>query len=471
VKVISRLFSLCLLLALASARADEKARRPNVVVVVADQWRAQAFGFSGDPNVHTPTFDRLAHESVWLNHAVSSVSVCSPTRASFLTGQRPLTHGVFINDEPLDPGAKTIAKVFAAGGYDTAAIGKWHVDGHGRLSFIPRERRQGFDYWKVCECTHNYTDSIYYGDSPEKAHWSGYDALDQTHDACEYLQAHAKGDKPFLLWLCWGPPHDPYLTAPEKYRAQFDPDKLTLRPNVPPESQALWRKNLAGYYAHCAALDDAMAEILETLQKTGLAEDTVLLFTADHGDMLGSQGLMKKQKPYDESIRVPMLIRWPQGLGKTGRELSAPMTSEDVMPTLLGLAQLPIPSSVEGLNYAGYLHGGADPGDGTVIISCPSPFGEWERQKGGREYRGLRTARYTYVRDLNGPWLLFDDEADPYQQKNLVGTPENAALQAELDSKLKAKLASQHDEFLPGPDYIAKWGYKVNANGTAPTAP
>jgi arylsulfatase A-like enzyme len=467
----SRLFSLCLLLALASARADEKTHRPNVVVVVADQWRAQAFGFSGDPNVHTPTFDRLAHESMWLSHAISSVSVCSPTRASFLTGQRPLTHGVFINDVPLDPGAHTIAKVFAAGGYDTAAIGKWHVDGHGRLSFIPPERRQGFDYWKVCECTHNYTDSIYYGDSPEKAHWSGYDALDQTRDACDYLQAHAKSEKPFLLWLCWGPPHDPYLTAPEKYRAQFDPAKLTLRPNVPPESQPLWRKNLAGYYAHCAALDDAMAEFLATLQKTGLAEDTVLLFTADHGDMLGSQGLMKKQKPYEESIRVPMLIRWPQGLGKNGRELNAPITSEDIMPTLLGLAQLPIPGSVEGLNFAGYLHGGANPGDGSALISCPSPFGEWERQRGGREYRGLRTARHTYVRDLNGPWLLFDDEADPYQQKNLIGTPENAALQAELDGKLKAKLASQHDDFLPGPDYIAKWGYKVNANGTAPTAP
>jgi len=167
-------------------------RRPNVLVVIADQWRPQAFGFAGDPNVKTPNFDALARSSVRCVNAVSGMPVCSPTRASFLTGQRPLTHGVFINDVPLDPQAVTIGKTLRAANYETGFIGKWHLDGHGRLSFIPPERRQGFDYWKVCECTHNYTDSIYYGDSPEKAHWSGYDAIDQTKDAVQYLRAHAK---------------------------------------------------------------------------------------------------------------------------------------------------------------------------------------------------------------------------------------------------------------------------------------
>jgi arylsulfatase A-like enzyme len=446
-------------------------QRPNVLVVIADQWRAQAFGFAGDPNVKTPNFDALARSSVRCVNAVSGMPVCSPTRASFFTGQRPLTHGVFINDVPLDPNAVTIGKTLRAANYETGFIGKWHVDGHGRLSFIPPERRQGFDYWKVCECTHNYTDSIYYGDSPEKAHWSGYDAIDQTKDAVQYLRDHAKAEKPFVLFLAWGPPHDPYLTAPEQYRALYRPDTLQLRANVPEAQVEQTRKYLAGYYAHCSALDDCMGQIRAALDETGLAENTVLVFTADHGDMLGSQGLYKKQKPYDESIRVPLLFHWPRGLGTMPRELDAPTNSEDLMPTLLGLCGAPIPKSVEGLDYSGYLRGGKSPGDGATVILCAAPFGEWDRKKGGKEYRGVRTTHYTYVRDLQGPWLLFDDKEDPLQMRNLIGDPARASLQADMDALLARKLRERGDAFLPGDDYIKKWGWMVDANGTAPTAP
>ena len=454
------------LLLLAACVAD--AAKPNIVVVLADQWRPQAFGFAGDPNVKTPNFDRLAGESVRFVNAVAGMPVCSPTRASLLTGQRPLTHGVFLNDVPLNSDATTLPKVLKAAGYDTGAIGKWHIDGHGRSAFIPRERRQGFDYWKVLECTHNYTNSIFYGDTSEKLHWSGYDALDQTRDACEFVRARAKSDKPFLLWLAWGPPHDPYFTAPAKYRALYKPETLTLRPNVPANLEAQARKNLAGYYAHCSALDDAMGELLATLREAGLAENTILLFSADHGDMLGSQGLWKKQKPFDESARVPMLIRWPAGLGKDARQLAAPINSEDVMPTLLGLADVPAPASVEGLDFSAHLRSGSAPGDGATVLTCVAPFGEFERRNGGKEYRGIRTARHTYVRDLAGPWLLFDNETDPYQQHNLIGEPAATTLQAELDAHLTHKLKANSDAFLPGADYIAKWGWTVDARGTAP---
>ncbi len=465
--LVSRLF--LIVVSLASARSAEKAARPNIVVVLADQWREQAFGFAGDPNVHTPNFDRLAGESVRFIHAVAGMPVCSPTRASLLTGQRPLTTGVFLNDVPLNPDAVTFPKTLQKAGYETAAIGKWHIDGHGRSSFIPPERRQGFEYWKVNECTHNYTDSIYYGDTSEKLHWSGYDALDQTRDACDFLRAHAKTEKPFLLWLAWGPPHDPYFTAPPKYRALYDPAKLTLRPNIPENLEAQTRKNLAGYYAHCSALDDAMGELLATLQASGLAENTIFVFSADHGDMLGSQGMWKKQKPFDESARVPFLLRWPAQLGKAARQIDAPINSEDVMPTLLGLAGVPVPPSVEGLDFSAHLRGnGPAPGDGGTVLTCVAPFGEFDRRNGGKEYRGLRTIRHTYVRDLAGPWLLFDDEADPYQQHNLVNTPENAALQATLDAQLQRKLKANGDEFLPAAPYIAKWGWQVDARGTVP---
>ena len=138
------------------------------------------------------------------------------------------------------------------------------------------------------------------------------------------------------------------------------------------------------------------------------------------------------------------------------------------MPTLLGLAKVAIPKSVEGLDYSGYMRGKPNPGDGAAIITCVSPFGEFERKTGGKEYRGIRTTRHTYVRDLSGPWLLFDNEADPYQQKNLVNNPAHAALQAKLDAHLKARLAKAGDQFLPGANYIAKWGYVVSERGTVP---
>jgi arylsulfatase A-like enzyme len=448
------------------AATNRSAARPNILFIVADQWRAQAFGFAGDPNVKTPHLDRLERESINFTQAVSGMPVCSPTRASLLTGQRPLTHGIFLNDVPLRPDAVTIAKTLGAAGYDTGIIGKWHIDGHGRSAFIPRERRQGFDYWKVLECTHAYNNSAYYADGPEKLQWEGYDAIAQTRDAQRYLEDRAKSGRPFLLCLMWGPPHNPYETAPAKYKAMYPAEKIQLRGNVPPAAQAEARRNLAGYYAHCAALDDCVGDLLATLQAAGLAENTIVVFTSDHGDMLASQNAYRKQRPYEESARVPMLFRLPRALGLGPRRVDATMNTEDVMPTLLGLCGVPVPRSVDGLDFTACLRGGDDPSGGAALIQCVSPFGEYARATGGREYRGIRTRKHTYVRDLNGPWLLFDHEADPWQLDNLVGRPEHADLQSRLDLQLKQKLAAQRDEFRPGPEYIAKWGYKVNARGT-----
>ncbi|MGZ8939825.1 MAG: sulfatase family protein [Limisphaerales bacterium] len=386
-------------------------------------------------------------------------------------GHTIVTHGVFLNDVPLNPTVTTFPEVLREAGYETGAIGKWHVDGHGRSSFIPPERRQGFEFWKVLECTHNYTNSAYFSDTPEKLKWPGYDAMAQTKEAGEFIRTRAKAEKPFLLYLSWGPPHDPYFTAPEKYRKLYDPEKLKLRPNVPVEMEREARRILAGYYAHCSALDDAMGELLKALEESGEAENTIVVFSADHGDMLGSQGMLKKQKPYDESVRVPMLIRWPAGLGRKAASFPAPINSEDVMPTLLGLCGMEIPKSVEGIDYSGYMRGGKDPSDGAAVIQCVAPFGEWERRKGGKEYRGVRTTRYTYVRDLNGPWLLFDNEMDPYQTNNLVNSAGNAAVQATLEALLARKLKEQKDAFRPAGEYIARWGYQVDENGTVPIKP
>ena len=455
-----------------SARAAEPAHRPNVLYLVADQWRAAATGYAGDPNVKTPHLDNLAAQSVNFTRAVSGCPVCSPHRASLMTGQFPLTNGVFMNDVHLRDDATCLAEVFLAAGYDTGLIGKWHLDGRGRSNYIPPESRQGFDYWKVLECTHDYNHSFYYaGNDPTKLTWPGYDAIAQTQDAIQYIKGHTHGDKPFLLFVSWGPPHNPYQTAPQNYRAIYEPDKIELRPNVPEKLHKKAQQDLAGYYAHCTALDDCVGVLLKTLDETGLAGNTIVVFSSDHGAMLGSQGQDRKQRPWDESIRVPLLVRYPRDLGNTGRRLDAPINTPDLMPTLLALADLKCPDTVEGLDYSNYIRTGKNPPKDFALISCPAPFGEWSRSNGGREFRGVRTERFTYVRDLNGPWLLYDNQTDPFQQHNQVKAPDAADDQKKLDLLLKRTLHDHHDEFLPADKYIARWGYKVDANGTVPYTP
>ena len=461
-----------LLLVLSACAAPMRPRpeqKPNILFILADQWRASSLGYAGDPDVKTPHLDRLAARSVNFFNAVSGMPVCCPFRGSLLTGRRPLTHGVFMNDVPLPDKELSIAEVLGREGYDTGYIGKWHLDGRGRSNFTPPERRQGFDYWKALECSHNYNKSLYYAETPEKLTWEGYDTFSQTLDAQRYIREHAKSGRPFVLFLSWGTPHAPYHTAPKRYRDRYDPEKITLRPNVPEAMRARARRDLAGYYAHCTAIDDKVADLLSTLEDAGIAEDTIVVFTSDHGDLLGSHNAYKKQQPYEESVRVPMLFRYPRLLGTEGRKVDAVMNSEDIMPTLLGLCGVDIPDAVEGLDYSGFLRGGASPFDGSTLITCVQPFGQWNRvQHQGREYRGVVTTRHTYTRDLNGPWLLFDNEKDPYQQNNLIGMPEAASIQRELDALLWRKLRASGDEFLPGPVYLKKWGYPVNATGTVP---
>jgi arylsulfatase A-like enzyme len=455
--------------------AQACAAKPNVVFVIADQWRACSTGYAGDPNVKTPNLDRLEAQSVNFTHAVSACPVCTPFRASMQTGQRATTHGLFINDAHLDDNATTIAKALKAAGYDTGYIGKWHIGGRGRLSYIPPECRQGFEYWKVMECTHNYNHSFYYaGDSKERLLWPGFDAAAQTQDAIGYVRNHAKNNRPFALVLAWGPPHNPYEQAPAEFKKMYDASKIVLRPNVPENVAAKARKNLAAYYANCTALDQYIGQLWQALKAAGIEQNTILIFTSDHGDMIGSHQMVRKQKPWDEALRTPMLWHFPEGLGGAGKRVDAVISSEDLMPTLLGLCGVEIPKTVEGLNYSGYMKGGENPNrDNAALIECVAPFGEWNRAAGGREFRGLRTPRYTYVRDLNGPWLLYDDEKDPYQMDNLVGRPEAKEIQTKLDEALNQKLAAAHDEFKPASYYLDKWGYtpRLDKTGTLPTKP
>lgn len=444
--------------------------KPNLLFVFADQWRAQTMGYAGDPNVRTPNLDALAGQSVNFVNAVSTCPVCSPYRASLLTGQYPHTHGVFLNDVCLRGEAVSFAEALLEAGYDTGYIGKWHLDGHGRSNFIPPERRQGFRFWRVMECTHDYNHSGYFADTDARLEWEGYDAIAQTREAVRYLKEE-RSEKPFALFLSWGPPHNPYETAPDEYRRLYAPEDIQLRPNVPEDAAEAARRDLAGYYAHCSALDACLQDLLGALRELGLDENTLLVFTSDHGDMLGSHGEQRKQRPWDESIRVPLLLHCPMLFGGAGRTVTHPVSTPDLMPTLLGLCGIRPPTSVQGVDLSKQVLGKAAPEDDAALIACYSPFGEWTREKGGREYRGLRTPQYTYVRERDRPWLLFDNAADPYQRENLCGSPEHAVLEAELDKRLKNKLVAIGDEFLPGAEYVRRWGYQTDNAGTVQYAP
>jgi arylsulfatase A-like enzyme len=445
-------------------------RRPNLVYVFADQWRAQATGYAGDPNVKTPHIDRLATESVNCRNAISGWPVCSPYRGSLITGQYPHTHGVFLNDVCLNNGAPSFADALKSAGYATGYIGKWHLDGHGRSSFIPRERRHGFDFWRVLECTHDYNKSYYYGDDDTKRLWDGYDAIAQTREAQRYIRERPS-DGPFALFLSWGPPHDPYETAPPEYRAMYDASRLALRPNVPREFEAVARRIAAGYYAHCSVLDACVGDLMKTIEELGIADDTIFVFTSDHGDMLGSRGETHKQRPWDESIRVPFLLRYPRRFGRRAHTCETMLNSIDIMPTLLGLCGASIPSTVEGRDRSREFARSSVDDDDAALLACYTPFGQWTRALGGREFRGVRTPRYTYVRSLNGPWLLYDNETDPYQLANLCNVPGHEKLQRHLDALLTRKLDEAGDDLRPSQHYIDKWGYKTDKNETMSYGP
>jgi arylsulfatase A-like enzyme len=421
-------------------------------------------GYAGDSNVHTPAIDHLASQSLDLDNTISCLPVCCPHRASLMTGLYPLTNGVFINDVPLIPRGQTLGEAFQQAGYQTGYIGKWHLhgspDGHygRRLSYIAPKDRFGFDYWKACECTHEYNHSLYYeGDDPTPKYWPGYDAIAQTEDACQYISAKATSERPFLLMLSFGPPHFPYQTAPERYRALYEKADIQLRPNVPEASRKESTEILRGYYAHMSALDDCLKQLMATLEASEIADDTIVIFTSDHGDMMLSQGLTTKMYPWEESVRVPFLLRYPKTLGWKGRRNSLLMNSPDIMPTLLSLCGIKTPHGVQGTDHSRALLGTRNATvPSSAFISYPVPFSD-ALHFGIPAYRGVRTIRYTYVRSIHGPWLLYDNANDPYQMHNLCGQSEMKATQTSLEAELQGWLTRLRDEFSNPDEYIKRY--------------
>ena len=437
----------------------ERTDRPNLLFVFADQMRAQSCGFMGNEQVRTPNMDRMAAQGVVFENAVSSCPVCTPYRGSLLTGRYPLACRTAMNDVRLPVDELCIAEVLGEEGYATGYIGKWHLDGPYRGGFTPPgPRRQGFDFWAANECTHAYMDTHYYRDEPEPIFIDGYEADGFTEIAIEFIEERA--DDPFCLFLSWAPPHNPYHEMPAEYDV-YAPAALEL----PPNTAEFAREDIAGYYGHITALDRNLGRLLGTLEQHGIAEDTIVVFTSDHGDMLGAHGLQRKQKPWDESIMVPWVMQWPGGL-PAGMRTDTLINVPDVMPTLLSLMGVEIPDTVQGYDLSGAARGEGGIEPTSAYIANPMPF-PGDQHEGG-PWRGVRTKTHTYVEDESGPWLLYDNVADPYQQENLIDTHGLGGVRAELHAELVAWMAEIGDDGAPKEVWVRRFGYELDERGVVP---
>jgi arylsulfatase A-like enzyme len=463
-KITSKFLLLFCLLAFLCTNALSAQQKPNVVYILTDQWRASAFGYAGDPNVKTPNIDQLASESISFTNALSVSPVCTPYRAALMTGRYPTSTGMFLNDLYLPDEELCMAEIFKSEGYDTAYLGKWHLDGHGRLNNVAPERRQGFDYWKALECSHNYNKMPYYNTtSSEIKYWESYSPFAISKDAQEYLEDHAN-DKPFFLMLSIATPHFPHGSAPQEYKDLYPEAEIKIAPNVPKELHEEVRKELNGYYAHATATDTAIGELLDKMKSLGLMKNTIVVFSADHGEMMGAHGgrPFSKQVAWDESVRVPFLIKHPNIGQYAGTKLRTPLTTPDILPSLLGVANIKIPKVIEGEDLSKLMLSPVNEKDGSALYMNICPF---TREHVYEEYRGIYTNQYAYVRALSGPAMLYDMVDDPYQMNNLLENEDFNKIKKSLDKKLDKELKKIGDDFKPRSYYLKKWNLKLNRNG------
>jgi arylsulfatase A-like enzyme len=356
-----------------------------------------------------------------------------------------------------------MAEIYREAGYGTAYIGKWHLDGHGREDNVEPERRQGFDYWKGLECSHDYNRMPYYENTdPEKKYWEDYSPFAESRDAQRYLETRSKDKNPFLLFVSFATPHFPHNSAPQAYKDMYPLSSLQIDPNVPDSLKNIVLTELQGYYAHCTATDKAIGDLLGKIEALGLSKNTIIVFTSDHGEMMGAHGRLpfRKQLAWGESAHIPFLIRLP-GMDKDqAATISSPLTTPDILPSLLGLCGIRIPGSIEGTDHSALTMDPSSQKDRAALFMSVCPF---DVNYPDKEYRAIRTTRYTYARTPEGPFMLFDNIRDPWQMNNLVDKPEITGLQNNLDSQLMMELKHIHDENFTTRDfYLKKWGLELN---------
>ena len=441
------------------AAAQTPPKRPNVLFILADQWRSSAFTHQQDPNVRTPNFDRLAQQSIHFARTYAANPVCTPNRSCIMTGRYSHQHGMIHNDIMLPPSEHAMPQVFADAGYATHYIGKWHMDGDPRPGFVPPGwRRRGIQTFEGFNRGHFYpTGAKYFTNEGKLLFPDIYEPTYQADLAMAFLKRNRT--HPFFCYLSWGPPHTPY-NPPPKWKI-YDPEKTVWRENVPQSAREdAWTKNAAaGYYGLCSSLDYELSRILKFLDDEGLADNTLLVFTSDHGDMLGSHGAYEKSKPEEESLHIPLYMRLP-GRIRAGSRSETLFSSIDLMPTILNICGLKTPSRVTGQDLSGVALGTSNPNVDFVYAegqmrakqaATPSEEGGGRGAPGvsrGMEWRAVVTPRHKLIVRADGSIAaLFDREKDPYETHDLAEERSAAALRSDLLAKLKKRGADTGDRF------------------------
>jgi len=455
--------------------------RPNLLFLFADQLGYTRCGYAGDNKAGTPNIDKLASQGINFCNAVSNTPVCSAYRASLMTGKYTTTTGMVINELRMRTDHECFGHVLTRSGYQTAYIGKWHLYANQlgnhhdpKNSFVPPgPHRLGFDgYWAAYNFHHNYYNAYYHSDTPEKIFYGKniYEPDAQTGLMIDFISKASKSNKPFAAFLSYGTPHDPWSASniPKEYARMFEDISLPNPPNykdqndkyadswgrLRPEQRKMlesWRRY---YYAMTANLDWNIGRLMNALEKGGLAGNTIVVFTSDHGEMFGAHGRRAKNIFYEEAARIPFLVRWPKKI-PSGLVSEACLSTVDIMPTILSLMDLKIPKDVEGMDLSHCALGRKGPEPEAAFLQNTGACAAWEN---GHEWRALRDKRYAYaIYRVDKAELLFDNRNDPYQMKNLVGDTRYKETLENFRSMLKRKLDSLNDGFQACTWYRDNW--------------
>lgn len=416
--------------------ASESANQPNIIFVLIDDQRLDFLSSRGHPWIKTPNIDELVERSLYFDRAYVTTSLCSPSRASILTGQYAHTHRVIDNDTEIPAGTPTFPQELQKSGYRTAFVGKWHMGGANDMP------RPGFDYWASFRGQGVYTDPELNIDG-ERVQRTGYTPDVLTELSVSFIEEQQDSEEPYFLYLSHKSIHEPFTPAPRHEGAYADlevprpgdDEDFSGKPEWLKRQRQSWHgadrdfsrpgSQYADYqeffqrYSECMlAVDDSIGKITATLKELGQLEDTVIIYYSDNGYMIGEHGLIDKRVMYEESIRVPAFIHWPAQIQRPGVN-SEFILNVDIGPTILDLAGVTKPETMHGQSFLPLVTGGAvdwredfvyeyfiDP----KAVQTPTIF-------------GLRNKQYSYM-TYHGVWdayELYDMEQDPNQLNNLLG--------------------------------------------------
>ncbi len=432
-------------------------KRFNVLFVLVDQWRfcAMSHGAHHDRLVWTPNLDKLAKQGVHWSRCYATHPVCTPNRSTIITGRWPWQTGMNANNLMLPPSERCIAHEFTDAGYNCHYIGKWHMDGEGKFNgagYVPPGwRRRGFTKFEGFNRGHNYwySNSFMMTDDGRQMKYLGYYPPDtyeptfQTDIAIDFMRQNT--NNPFFCFVSWGPPHTPYGEHPDTYT--YNAADVVVRPNVPAGSVSNARSSLKDYFSHCTAMDHDFGRLMKTLDEEGLADNTLVVFTADHGDMHRSHGLTYKGKPEEESWHIPLIMRLP-GEIKPGQVVGNLISSADLMPTILSICGLNVPATCTGKDKSAAM--------GAQGLADESIYGGTQAN-----WRGVVKGDYKLVMEVADgsevPSKMYNLADDPYELTNLVNKPEHAATQVDLTAEITMWKTRTSDSFPQKPWNAEKW--------------